>query len=70
MSELIDELIVSAKEHMNRSVDATVQQFASVRTGRASPAVLDRKRPGAIWLRIGSRFLRNFARKENLNAHI
>ena len=42
MSELIDELLEDAGERMGKSVDATNHEFASVRTGRASPALLDR----------------------------
>ena len=42
MSELIDELLEDAGERMSKSVDATNHEFASVRTGRASPALLDR----------------------------
>jgi ribosome recycling factor len=42
MSELIDELLSEAGERMARSVEATQNQFGSVRTGRASPALLDR----------------------------
>ena len=42
MSELIDELLKDASERMTRTVEATNQEFASVRTGRASPAILDR----------------------------
>ena len=42
MSELIDELLGDASERMSRTVEATNQEFASVRTGRASPAILDR----------------------------
>ena len=42
MSELIDELLVDARQHMDKSVEATRGKFASVRTGRASPALLDR----------------------------
>ena len=41
MSELIDELLGDASERMSRTVDATNQEFASVRTGRASPALLE-----------------------------
>src|SRR5881227_4324103 len=41
-SELIDELLVDAKERMSKSVDATRHEFATVRTGRASPHLLDR----------------------------
>jgi ribosome recycling factor len=39
---LIDELLDDASEHMTKSVDATRGKFGSVRTGRASPALLDR----------------------------
>jgi ribosome recycling factor len=42
MSELIDELLSEASERMAKSVEATQGQFGSVRTGRASPALLDR----------------------------
>jgi len=42
MSELIDELLADADERMHKSVDATNGEFNSVRTGRASPALLDR----------------------------
>ncbi len=42
MSELIDELLEDAGDRMGKSVDATNHEFNSVRTGRASPALLDR----------------------------
>jgi ribosome recycling factor len=42
MSELTDELIVDARERMDKSVEAIRSEFGSVRTGRASPALLDR----------------------------
>src|SRR4051795_8730055 len=42
MSELIDELLADADDRMHKSVDATNGEFSSVRTGRASPALLDR----------------------------
>src|SRR4051812_26972105 len=42
MSELTDELITDARERMGKSVEATRGEFNSVRTGRASPALLDR----------------------------
>src|SRR3954462_14364242 len=44
MSELIDELLADAGERMQKSVDATRGEFATVRTGRASPHLLDRIR--------------------------
>src|SRR5438270_3382049 len=42
MSELIDELLADARDRMGKSVEATQGEFNSVRTGRASPALLDR----------------------------
>ncbi len=39
---MIDELLADARERMAKSVDSTREQFQSVRTGRASPALLDR----------------------------
>ena len=42
MIELIDELLGDAKERMQKSVDSTRNELATVRTGRASPHLLDR----------------------------
>src|SRR5881227_3158902 len=42
MAELIDELLVDAGERMQKSVEATRNEFSTVRTGRASPHLLDR----------------------------
>jgi ribosome recycling factor len=42
MSELIDELLADARERMERTVEATVTEFGTVRAGRANPALLDR----------------------------
>jgi ribosome recycling factor len=42
VSEFIDELLQDARERMSKSVDAIRHEFASIRTGRASPALLDR----------------------------
>ncbi len=39
---MIDDLIQDASRRMDRSVEATQQEFNSVRTGRASAALLDR----------------------------
>jgi ribosome recycling factor len=39
---MIDDLLQDAREHMEKSVDATRQKFTSVRTGRATTALLDR----------------------------
>jgi ribosome recycling factor len=42
VSELIDELLAEAGERMSAAVQAAQNTFSSVRTGRASPSVLDR----------------------------
>src|SRR5438067_2879621 len=42
MSELIDLLLADASERMDRSVESIRHKFGTVRTGRASPALLDR----------------------------
>ena len=42
MSELIDALLEDAAERMDASVSATQHQFGTVRTGRASPALVER----------------------------
>jgi ribosome recycling factor len=39
---MTDELLADAKERMKKSVDSTNVEFGTVRTGRASPALLDR----------------------------
>jgi ribosome recycling factor len=39
---LIEELLQDAREHMDKSIDSTRHRFASVRTGRATPSLLDR----------------------------
>src|SRR3970282_749705 len=38
----IEEFLADAKRRMDRSIEATHQEFNSIRTGRASPALLDR----------------------------
>jgi ribosome recycling factor len=42
LNELIDELLADAGERMNKSVESTRNELATVRTGRASPHLLDR----------------------------
>jgi ribosome recycling factor len=42
MSEIIDELLADARERTAKSVESTRHEFGSVRTGRATPALLDR----------------------------
>jgi ribosome recycling factor len=39
---MIEELLADARERMGKSVEATRHEFQTVRTGRASPALLDR----------------------------
>ncbi len=39
---MIEDLLADAAERMAKSVDSTRQEFGTVRTGRASPALLDR----------------------------
>jgi ribosome recycling factor len=39
---MIDEYLQDARERMHKSVEATRSSFSSVRTGRASPTLLDR----------------------------
>jgi ribosome recycling factor len=39
---IIDDLLSEAGDHMHKSVDATRAKFGSIRTGRATPALLDR----------------------------
>jgi ribosome recycling factor len=41
-TDMIDELLADARERMHKSVEAIRNEFGSVRTGRASPALLDR----------------------------
>ncbi|TML48471.1 MAG: ribosome recycling factor [Actinobacteria bacterium] len=38
----IDDFLADAKRRMDRSIEATHQEFNSIRTGRASPGLLDR----------------------------
>jgi ribosome recycling factor len=39
---MIEELLQDARERMSKAVEATRHEFGSVRTGRATPALLDR----------------------------
>jgi ribosome recycling factor len=39
---MIDELLADARERMGKSIDATTHELSTVRTGRASPSLLDR----------------------------
>jgi ribosome recycling factor len=40
--EMIDEFLDDAKERMNKSVESTRNELGTIRTGRASPHLLDR----------------------------
>jgi ribosome recycling factor len=40
--EMIDEFLSDAKDRMQKSVESTRNEFATIRTGRASPHLLDR----------------------------
>jgi ribosome recycling factor len=40
--EMIDELLADAEDRMQKSVESTRNEFSTVRTGRASPHLLDR----------------------------
>jgi ribosome recycling factor len=42
MAELIDDLLKDATDRMAKTVESTNHEFGSVRTGRASPVLLDR----------------------------
>lgn len=42
MSDIIDELLEDASERMSKSVESCRHELATVRTGRASPHLLDR----------------------------
>jgi len=42
VSEMTDMLIEDARERMSKSVEATRTKFGTIRTGRASPGLLDR----------------------------
>ncbi len=42
MTEMTDELLADASEQMGKRLEATLGLFGTVRTGRASPALLDR----------------------------
>jgi ribosome recycling factor len=41
-AEMIDELLEDARERMAKSVESAQHEFSTVRTGRASPSLLDR----------------------------
>ena len=42
MNEMVDELLADARERMGKSVESTRNELGTVRTGRASPHLLDR----------------------------
>jgi ribosome recycling factor len=61
---LIDELLQDAAERMARTVAATRSEFASVRTGRASPHLLDRVEVDYYGARTPLRQLANISASE------
>ena len=42
MAELVDDFLDDARDRMHKSVESTRNELGTVRTGRASPALLDR----------------------------
>ena len=64
MSELVDELLADAGERMQKSVEATRNEFSTVRTGRASPHLLDRIEVDYYGARTPLRQLANIAASE------
>jgi ribosome recycling factor len=64
MSELVDELLLDAGERMQKSVEATRTEFSTVRTGRASPHLLDRIEVDYYGARTPLRQLANIAASE------
>ncbi len=63
-SEMISELLDDARERMAKSVDATRGEFTTVRTGRASPHLLDRVEVEYYGTRTPLRQLANVAASE------
>jgi ribosome recycling factor len=61
---VIDDLLQDARERMHKSVDATRNEFATVRTGRASPHLLDRLEIDYYGTRTPLRQLSNVAAPE------
>ena len=64
MMELLDELLEDATERMGKSVDATRSEFSTVRTGRASPHLLDRVEVDYYGARTPLRQLANISASE------
>jgi len=58
---LIDDLLADARARMTKSVEATRHEFATVRTGRASPHLLDRVEVDYYGTRTPLRQLSNIA---------
>jgi ribosome recycling factor len=61
---LIDELMEDASERMTRSVESTRSEFSTVRTGRASPHLLDRIEVDYYGVRTPLRQLANISASE------
>jgi ribosome recycling factor len=64
MIEMINELLEDARDRMTKSVDSTRGEFSTVRTGRASPHLLDRVEVDYYGTRTGLRQLANVAASE------
>ena len=41
MSESTDEILIDAEDHMDKSIKATEHEFSTVRTGRATPSLVE-----------------------------
>jgi ribosome recycling factor len=61
---MIDDLLKDADERMRKSVESTRNEFATVRTGRASPHLLDRVEVDYYGARTALRQLANIAAPE------
>lgn len=44
MTDSVDDILLEAEDHMDKSVQATAHEFATVRTGRASSALVEHVR--------------------------
>ena len=42
MHELLDMILLETEERMEKAVKSLVKEFATIRTGRANPSLLDR----------------------------
>ena len=42
MTELLDMILLETEERMEKAVKSLVREFATIRTGRANPSLLER----------------------------